>query len=281
MTSFLTLLYPSCFPAFFNEAGSIAEAILKSDLYADVVCNLFPDIERGRVVEFVAAGNFEVGVIQLSNDLDAYTLIYPDLPRRIFFNPLLLMNLKITEEDSRGHIRKKPKPDPSQPQQSDPLKRMTVFLVVKIVREISRLVNLSCNSVVAVSKRTPPKRVEPGDKVLTRDFGDMIERKIFGGILEHTHSRQTNKIAYELEMLVMYSVPKLDFGQIVTWSPSFFDIPRVSNLAEAVRLIPIGEIQQPSTGSRNHLRISSKASVGFEYQSDDEVESSERIRSKA
>ena len=87
------------FPKAFFEASKLAEVILKhsSNLYFEIICDLFPEINVDRAKALICRG-FDVDLIVKKKDLDAYALIEPTNKKFIFFNPLLLLNICLAEQ---------------------------------------------------------------------------------------------------------------------------------------------------------------------------------------
>lgn len=203
MNSFIEVIddlyFPkSLYPRSFYDAIPIAQAVVNHSGFLQILTDLFPTMNIQCVQELIHKG-FKVGPIELKADMDAYACVYCGVPGReadystIYFNPLLLLSARKLEADHTSSLGKRPHDEhqviasssSSQPlPKSDVQVRLTMFFVIKIIHEISHIINFHCNLEMNDKMITSPKKMFKGS-VLFQDFGEMIEFKLFGGVIEH------------------------------------------------------------------------------------------------
>lgn len=170
-------------PMSFEGAFEKAKAILCSNLFRTAFVEEVPDANMERFDQLLTSQTFEVCTLKLKATVEAFAAVYREAhPTTIFFNPWMVLNILDKE-----HSIATDHPVRSQ---------ITLFLTVKLVHEVSHLLHHACTNVQqSATGRTPNKSVREDmhlklnsppvqTNVLYDDLGEMIERRIFGGMIE-------------------------------------------------------------------------------------------------
>ena len=218
----------------FKEGLGLATQILQSEAFLDVLHDVSDgDINKEQSRAFARMSFTIVPILERVN-FDAYALVKREHnPNFIYFNPMLLYRMVLTEEDEEEEVKeeeeakeeeqqlpaeKKPKKDPTE---SIPLgKKMlnTFFTAVKAVHEFSHLAHLACGSrwkkqLIRKADGGGRKRKDVTlkreiDNVTYVDFGDMVEKKIFGAVVRPYHPRDV----FAIDELFAIPNPKIASG---------------------------------------------------------------------
>lgn len=242
-------------PDSLQVARQVASQIIRSQHFVNTIEGILEvgTFLPGALRKTLSKAKFTLSTIRLKADMDAYTAVYlPDDDRRIYFNPLMLLEMRHREEEeeeeeekeelaveepaaSAGASKKRPaKEDNLQPSKrsaraksADKLQldklgqpfqrcfdRHVTFLTVKLVREVAHILNFKHNQNMVTNKvgqkHTPPKII-----VICRDFihafsdfGDMVEFKLFGWVLEHREASVVEESnAFAIADIVLFKTP--------------------------------------------------------------------------
>jgi hypothetical protein len=151
--------------------------------------------------------------------------------------------------------------------------RLTMFFVIKLVHEISHVLNFHCNPELKCN-RTPPKKPAKECRYKFVDFGDMIEYRLFSGVFEHhEESSAMFKRGFSVRGIVRYEFPGAPEGVRVAWKRNQLSVSKDMTWTELMqRLQPsiVGDYEAASTGNRKKLLVPiSKASVASDYYGDE------------
>ena len=239
------------FGQYFEAAIQLAVEILGTERYVLLLIDNISDTVKPTpafVREPINAMHVGISVTEIGEHLDAYALVYRDSePNKIFFNPLLLMQIALSEHTMPSNQHRN---------------KCILFLAVKMVHEFSHLIHprisaALCNQIVPKNQggEGKRKRVTPEkDKPKTfQDFGEMIEFDILGGILE-LYTSESQPVAYRVDQLVLYAFPMARTGNLVRVP----DDPYQANASLSSLRLPVFEepVVKPYKGPRGHLGVS-------------------------
>jgi hypothetical protein len=177
----------------FERAAKIAVNIITSKLYRDTLYKIFGMFNVKAIEKYILETGFVIRRIRSAALQNCYGYVHrSEDPHGIYFNALLLVEMKNSEEDCERKIdeiksrrlpstKKKISTEQTLKEAESELQdikdRHVIFLAVKLVSKISHLVNHSCNTmfkklgIVAI----PPKELVPDDtKSSCSDFGDIV-----------------------------------------------------------------------------------------------------------
>ena len=276
----------SLYPQSFVAAIEIARSIVAQNEFLELLTDLFGDMDINCAKSMIEKG-FSVRTIELKADLDAYACVYCGVPGQeanyttMYFNPLLLLSarkLEATQEEvSSLGKRKYDAPSSSSQPKSDSKIRLTMFFVIKIIHEISHILNFHCNPIIQTKRKTPPKKLVKGAPAF-ENFGEMVELKLFGGVIEHSEERKINeKRAFSIQGIVLYKFSgDARGGRMINWTHDIFSITTNLPWAEIKKILtPIrgNKYMGLSTGNRKKLVLPiSKASTAYSGEEDKEEE---------
>lgn len=234
----------------FEMGMALATKIIRSAIFIELLVELGL-ISGDQVPEVVAVLTSEVFIldfIRMKKDLNAYACVYRDLsPSRIFFNPMLLVNCSRNEADSDVSMFKS-----------------GLFFTVKLIHEVTHLINGRFNDALrtTTTKITPSKIIQEFSYI---DAGDMMEKLMFGGLLEH--AEQERGLFLCLGDLVVYDNPNpnLDGHVAVIDSAIFSREPTRDNLKYT-----LGAVHKKRTRSALVLPASRACEMSFDLSEEEE-----------
>lgn len=247
------------------QAGfALAKSIIETARYAEIIVDNLSDEKKPSIAEvhaIIEKWTVTVSVIEIAAHLDAFALIYrASNPNRIFFNPLLLMQIALAEK--RG----------ATPQH---LRAFSLFIAIKTVHEYSHLIHplISARLRDQVKKRAlggenkqkmkTPEKSKGG--AMFGDFGEIVEYDLFGGISELYNTAQ-QPVAYSMDQIILYDHPAAREGRIVAVKTSAYI---VTETLDQLRLeVEEGTVDKPYRGPRGHLVGNVRLSAGEAAESD-------------
>lgn len=212
-----------------NEGFILAEYIIKTEKFVDYLVELSDgDIDKVKVGQFITSNSFKIYPIKSRSYLDAYALvdrtIFNDM---IFFNPLLLLQMKWSENEEENDEQNI---SPSITKNNNihqitQMKKNAFFIAAKLCHEISHLIHWSCGNRLREMKLsnkrkrdlTPEKFI---NNVKYTDFGDMMESKLFGCVINTYHQTE----AFGIEELVAILNPKKLKGFVILLEKRNFEV---------------------------------------------------------
>ena len=207
----------------FKEGLGLAKEILRSEAFFNILHDVSDgDINKGESRAF-AQRSFTILPILERVNFDAYALVQRHSnPNFIYFNPILLYQMVLTEAVEAKEKEQQQQPPAEKKPKIDPIESITLgkkelnafFTAVKAVHEFSHLAHFACGSGLQqqlVSKKLGGggKRKEVSlqkevDKVIYGDFGDMVEKMIFGAVVWAYHPDE----AFAIDELLAIPNPK-------------------------------------------------------------------------
>jgi hypothetical protein len=252
-------------PRSFVHASIIASAIVRSDLFADTLFNLYPVLNQNKVKKFIRNQFLKIDLKRIRDKLaqDAYAVVYPDQdPFSIYISTLLLMEMKEVENEHEALVqatqeevnmlngllneaqsidvstRKRDRTiydlgleidaknlalEQCRQKLNDVYYLHVLFLTVKLVHELAHIVNYQLNSKRNSKNKfiTPEKTI---DNHVYTDFGEMVEKTLFGGLVEH--AQKPSRFTFAVSSVLSYEFKGSDEGYIVdiTQNIQFFNI---------------------------------------------------------
>lgn len=277
-------------PPSFEEALLIVEAILGSQRFANSFKEIFPTITAKSVVSYLTAQNIVITRIRNAGCQDCYGAGWrTEAPNSIFLNSLMLLEMRDVERELQNVLdtcaneldkfeppKKKAahtKATASKYQALEETKdkaegalrtqqeKHILFLMSKLIHEISHLINHACNDVFKGRKPVKKTPVKNFDNVQYDDFGDMMEKVFFGCVVEHKQSPSTN--AFAISEVIGYPYKGAVKGFVVDPSENeaIFDLTTVAAVHKKKRtntltlkfVLSNVEFKNKSTGNRGHL----------------------------
>jgi hypothetical protein len=152
--------------------------------------------------------------IRQMNGHDAYALVdrWTD-PYGIYLSTLMICEMCDAEDEENECTGDEHRPKTAKAIPSEVVQRHTMFLAIKLVHEISHLINYAVNTLFVVDYvvLTPQKKKIKGK--LFDDIGDMMEFSLFGGVFEHFQKPSPN--AFAISKLLRYDFKGAKKGNIV------------------------------------------------------------------
>lgn len=254
------------FPNTFSTAAKLSRLILSSERYFAVLKTLFEEIDLNQAYVYLRENSISASVIEQEVDMTAYALVYPVIVDKIFFNPILL-SVMVRRESTVKLAGSKRKVSSSG---FDKVELVHIaFLMVKIIHEVSHLVNLKCNNLLTGNKRTLERKI---GQATFKDFGDMVEYYLFGGISEHYGDEVK---AFDIKQIILFERPGAPQGHLVHLNEDiltmddevFIDRLDKSEFSFFVR----GELlPQKSTGNRKKSKASTQLPIANLTTDEDE-----------
>jgi hypothetical protein len=171
--------HPSVLPApeAFENAFEMATTILLSNQYRMIFFDLVPEADAS-IFTNEMENTYEIKCIDGIYDNDAFACVHREMyERTVFFNPVLLMKFNkvlLTTDEASRRIQ---------------LKSQSWFLAIKLIHEMTHLLNYQSYLKVKGVKVTPKKKLKEvlieGEKETTySDLGTLMEKSLFGYIAE-------------------------------------------------------------------------------------------------
>lgn len=189
------------------------KTILLSNYYRSKFVDLVPECERN-LFDAALEETYHIKLLSKKSVIVACCCVHRlDEPNTIFINPLLLHNLVERELTNSALVEDQ-----------------TVFLVVKLVHEMSHLLHLKLSPSMQSRKVTLTKsfddayKIKCGDRkdpvvvqipVDYTDFGEMIEKEVFGGLVELQAELPKEEGYMDLKRVGIYSSLKTLYGNYV------------------------------------------------------------------
>ena len=215
----------------FKEGLGLATQVLQSEAFLDVLHDVSDgDIDKEQSRAFARLSFTIVPILERVN-FDAYALVKRQCYIQfIYFNPMLLYRMVLTEEceakeeeetkeeEQQLPAEKKPKKDPTESIKLGKKMLNTFFTAVKVVHEFSHLAHLACSRRLnkqlirkadgGGGKRKDVTVKKEIDNVTYLDFGDMVEKKIFGAVVRPYHPSDI----FAIDELLAIPNPKVASG---------------------------------------------------------------------
>ena len=204
--------HQNLFPPSYEKAASLAETLLKSEIYIKAFKFLVPQIINKNLKIELINMIINLSIIRNKDMLGAYTCVIrePLINDEIFLNPLMLNEMRLNEITSNSSNKKAI------------IEKNSLFLCIKLVHEVSHLLyyklyinknNLditphkllkhinpemiaSAENIIDEENKKPKKttaikrKLEEAYKIINDaknieidDFGEMMEIKLFGGFI--------------------------------------------------------------------------------------------------
>jgi hypothetical protein len=185
-----------------------ADQVLKSSAYCLFLRNNIEDCpDPLSVEEIISNATFMLDLISFLKHFDAYALVYRDIyPDSVFMNPLLLLQMKRAEVNNLS---------------TEDERLYAYFVGCKLVHEATHLLQKKLSH--SMQLQIVPKRHGGGGKRSTKspikrhedgfaytDFGEYMEKVLFGGIIE---MESNPAVAFELKYLIIYAHPSASVGR--------------------------------------------------------------------
>jgi hypothetical protein len=200
-------------PLCFQEGIRLAKIILLSTAFRDLFGRLVPDI-NWTAFDSALLQTFTIHFGVWKDSVTAFCCVYrQDSLTALFFNPYLVLNL-LRQQNCPLEADEK-------------IRQGSLFICAKLVREISHLLHWCSSDRLRNSKTglTPPREYLDTFKIKTKvscfpqiitkpvvysDFGEMVERELFGGLIE---AKTTDPTVYmDLEEIGVYPSKETLFG---------------------------------------------------------------------
>jgi hypothetical protein len=201
-------------PGSFALGIELAIMILSSTEFEKVFFTEVSDCDRIKFTNWLNK-TYSIHLLHEKKIIDAYCAVYRQShPDKVFFNPLLVLNMLRQEENQH--------PD------SPVFRQIALFIAAKLTHEVSHILHYQCSPSLRGDcfRTTIGKAVEDLVKekfdnrtrttiqpVLYNDLGELVERNLFGGLVEAKFSNTDNYM--DIEHCAIYPSKGTRYGHYV------------------------------------------------------------------
>jgi hypothetical protein len=220
----VTSLFGMIVPDAFNKGIELAQVILKSKFFrrsfGEALDEISGDIDLS---EFVLQLNkvYQMKLLQERHVITSYCAVYRETPKdfdSIYWNPLLLFNMLRKQKEAVDN------------NDYQVIQQCSLFIAAKLVHAVSHLLHFKCSKKLRDNRfqRTPQiilsdgilmvnkstKKLEIVSKeVIYNDFGDILEKKLFGGLVEARYKKKDDYM--NIESCAVFSSKANRYGNYV------------------------------------------------------------------